>query len=354
MNGKLTLAIVSLLVFLTGCTKKQFVVDFALDSNVDGNYRMLFYASDSKQGFWMETMAPVEHGKFSYTAPAVNPTLVYILDSSTKRPSAVFYAEKGDKITISGSGNNPLAWKISGNSVSENWTAWRLDNMSRLEKGNPETINRCVKDYVERNPDNRLSPLLLLTMFDRRVAPSEFERLWNNLPAKSRSDKVLRLVASAELTSSSPFKLSDDNSLNLPSGVVKPFRLHSLQNGVDTVNTSLNPTIILFWHSQDNTRHESVAELRRLSHEFPDSASRNIVDISLDADSLTWTGSCTRDSLLKTVRGWIPQGEASKLALQLGVASTPTFVVLAPGGKVRYSGLDIADATDNFRKLIRK
>ena len=82
-------------------------------------------------------------------------------------PKAAFYAERGDKIKITGEGSDPYSWNISGNRLTEEWNVWRLDNKTVLSSGDYSKINTAVEKYVKANQDNPLSTLLLLILFQQ-------------------------------------------------------------------------------------------------------------------------------------------------------------------------------------------
>lgn len=347
---QLLIAAVCLLLLATGCGKKEFVVDFSLDSEVNGNFRIIYFASDARNAFWMESAAPVEGGKYHFTGPLVRPSLVYVFSHSDTEPSAIFYVEKGSVITVTGKGNNPSTWSFDGNKLTKEWSDWRLANSDALASSDPGKVNEAIAAYIVKNQDSRLSPLLLLTSYNRNVDPEGFMRLWKKIPEKVRGDKVVKLASAAEFASSVPFSPQGTELSYAPVRKMEKLRIHSLRNGLDTV-TPDRPTLLWFWHREDSGRNGAIDSLRAVVKAWPDSAARNIVDISLDPDSVSWAGSCSGDSLKSTVRGWMPQGEVSPLAMKLGVVSTPAYIVADKTGKIVYRGSVIKDALGKFRAL---
>lgn len=343
-------AAVCLILLLTGCGKKEFVVDFALDSDVSGNFRIVYFAADSRNAFWMEAAAPVEGRKYRFTGPLVRPSLVFLFGPSDNEPSAIFYVEKGSKIKVTGKGSNPATWSFEGNKLTKEWSDWRLANADALASCDPKKINEAVAAYISLHPDNRLSPLLLLTSYYRNTDPEGFLRLWRKIPEKVRSEKIVELAAASEFVSALPYSPEGTVLSLAPAKRLEKMRLHSLANGVDTVKPN-RPTLLFFWHREDSGRQPAIDSLKAIAKAWPDSAARNIVDISFDPDSVSWAGSCSADSLTKTVRGWFPQGETAPLAMKLGVVATPAFIVADKSGKIIYRGTVLKEAMTKFRAL---
>lgn len=326
---------------LCSCVKNEVSVSFNLPTKVNDAYKMVYYASDPVKGWYTETVAAVQQGKAKVTLVTRNPSLVFIMDHGAV-PRAVFYIERGDKIKISGDGANPISWNISGNEISEEWTAWRIASRTALSSADSGKINKAVADYVRKNPENPLSTLLLLTYYDRNADPDNFRLLWEKLKGKALEPKWLQLVSRADMLTETPlFPQSVDSQI-----------LHTLGNGVDTVRFGKLPAIFYFWRDTDSDRAQDIESLRTLSKDFPDSASRIISDICFDADSISWTNKARRDSTSKIIRGWQPRAETDSVIMRLGVHRTPWFIVLDKKGVRKYSGDSREDADSAFRKTL--
>lgn len=294
----------------------------------------------------METVVPVSGGKGSTTCAAVNPCIVYVL-SSGNAPAIAFYAERGDKMEISSDSPDPLTWMVKGNELSEQWSQWRIDNLTALRSGDPKNINAAVAKYVKANSDSRLSVLLMLTSFDRRRDPSGFRKLWNSLSEDARDPALIEMAGRADVTSS---KLPEVSS-KFPSLVLATTR----SNGyADTLRTSVGKgSIILFWHNSMNNRTAEMLTLRSLDRDFPDTTKRLMADICLDYDSVAWRMPLPGDSLKHTIRGWLPRGEADSQLTGLGIGATPCWVVTDAKGKILYIGDDSESAGKKFRAIMK-
>lgn len=343
---KLALFISIICMSLTGCGGQRFSIEFALPADCNQSVRMMYYASDKKTGRLTETVAPLHGGKGRAEGATVRPSIVFVFTGSGT-PVISFYVERGDKIKITGNSPDPLEWKVKGNKLSEAWSDWRLENIKALQSHQPERINEAVAKFVKRNPDNPLSTLLLLTSYDRRTDEKGYAKLWNSLGEKALDPNLIELVGRIDQP--------DMNPVASEKKIHQFVMASAAESGVDTIDAAkTRATILFFWHASEPKRRESIDTLRRLAKAFPDSTARNITDICLDSDSTSWKMSITRDSLRKTIRGWMPRGEADETAITLGVVATPLFIVADSTGRSIYRGDVPGDAAKAFRKLLKK
>lgn len=325
---------------LASCGKKEVILRFSLPKDMSSNIRVVHYASDKRGGIMIESVATVMGGQGELRAPTINPTLLYIY-AGGNLPLTV-YAEKGDKITISGSDTNPDHWTVDGNEVNEELSLWRNAHASTLYSGTPSEINEAVADYVERNPDNPASALLLLTSFYRQEDENLFVRLWYGLGEKADKDRWLRMVSRADMPTS---------AVRYP-GKLKSVVFRSLANGLDTIRpSSAGATMLFFWVNGLDDRKDMIDSLKVLAKEYPDSASRIIADVCLDPDSISWRSPLRRDSVKNIARFWVPAGMADQRLMNLQVSRLPFFMVVAPNGIQTYRGSDVGKAMEAFRAL---
>lgn len=344
MKFKSWLLLTLMALLAVACKKNEVDVIFDLDNKVNGNYRLVYYASDPRQGWFAEVVTPVQNGKFEAKCLTRNPTVVFIF-YDTNEPAAAFYAERGDKIVITGDSPNPASWKISGNKLTEKLSLWLEKNRDVLTSRDPARINKAVETYVNDNLKDPLSVLLLCVYFDRSTDSRKFTTIWNKLDQKALDPMIVDLVNCADIISGSL------PETDIPSGVT----LSTAYNGADSVkikNTKGN--IFYFWNTGAENRKETIEILKTLSMEFPDSASRNIVDVCMESDSLAWSFPLRSDSLSKTVRAWAPKGVNDETLMKLGINRVPSLIVIDSNGKKIYKGSDGEKAASEFRKLMKK
>lgn len=318
----------------TGCIHPHFEVNFDLSENVTSTYRMVYYASNKKTGLYVETPVIPDAGKATVKCPDSNPCLVYIYYGSSN-PSLIFWAERGDKITISGTDSDPESWNVTGNKINEEWSRWRTENLQMLHNG-PEAINAVVEKFVNENPSNKLSTLLLLCYFNRSVDNAKFQKLWDSLSKRAITDKILQAAARNDL-------LNPDNSDKLTD-----VELRSLENGCDTLRATGHASIIYLWYNGRPERHSAIDTLKKLHADFPD---ETIADICLEPDSTSWRAALHADSLSGTIRAWMPRGPADPWLMQTGITTPCSFIVADKSGNIKYRGKDIYKASQTFRKL---
>lgn len=342
-SKKIIPLLICLTALMAACGKKAFNIVFSLPPETNANYTAIFYASDKRGGMTMETVAVISQGKGELKGPAVNPTVVYLFPG--KGQPIVIYAERGDNIEVAGADMNPFSWTVSGNDINKELSAWRNDNAASLAKNNPDTTNLAVARYVYAHPESQISPLLLLTSFDRKADETLFRRLWQALTPDSDPRKWADIVGRADIPAA---------STRVP-GKLRSLALRSLATGLDTIHTdSVKATILFFWNNGQKDRSQHIDSLKVLTKEYPDSSSRTIADICLDPDSLSWRSPLRRDSLKGVVRMWAPAGMADQKLMKLGVTRSPYYLVISPDGMQRYRGSDQEDAFREFRILAGK
>ena len=335
-------ALLLILTILTGCVKDEVNVKFMLPESVNDAYRMVYYASDPTTGFYVEKVAVVQKGKAEINFSTGNPTVIFIMRGEGA-PIAAFYAERGDKIKITGEDSNPLSWRISGNEISDKWSDWRIANQKILSSGDEEKINKTVSDFVDKNREAPLSTILLSFYYDRNLSDKEFQATWKKLKGEAVKQKWIELVSRNDMVSGKPF-FTDK---------VSRIVLHSIGTGADTLETAKTPAILYFWRRDDKNKEDAMKMLRKLAKEHPDSAKRFIADICFDSDSVLWHNSLRRDSLERTIRAWNPLGELDSVFSRLGVSGTPLFIVFDKKGLPVYKGEDIDKAEESFRNRVK-
>lgn len=333
-------ALMVMAVLLTACVKNRFVVEFALDDNVSVNCRLVYYASSKNQGITIENYVPVNNGKASAECPTRFPAVVS-LSVPGSSSSIFFWAERGDKIVVTGQGTDPLNWDVSGNDINRRWSKFRKENSKALASGNAEAINGSIAEYVNKNTDDPLSALLMLCSYDRNKNPEQWLTLWNKISDKCKKRELIQATGFSDLAS------MDEPTV---SRKLKDMVVRSAGRGCDTLRFSKSKKgFIYLWMAGEDNRKNSVDSLRRLRQAYSDSSRYLIADLCMDTDSLMWQASVKSDSLKGVVRGWVPRGVADTDIMQLGIGTTPWYIVTESNRTV-YSGNTLMDALKAFRK----
>lgn len=321
---------------LPGCGKNRFELEFHLPDSYDNPLRIQYFAYSSHQAFREEITIPVIGGKGKVMAPVAHPTVVYLYPGASSTPALMFLADKGETITISGENSNVPEWSVDGSDINREWSQWRKDNADAL-RGQASEINKAVARYVEKNSDNPLSTLLLLTTYRRRDDENGYARLWKLLKGDATDMKYIRAVDRSDQQTS-------DYSGSVPIGEMRLY-----VKGDSMLNLSMEKsqgTLLYFWKGNASERIHTKDSLKNLySRIEKDTLPLQIADISFDIDSVGWSATIRRDSVNgKWPRAWSPAGEMNPALRALDVPFTPYFIVIDNGGVQKYRGKDFAEA----------
>ncbi|MDE5797144.1 MAG: DUF4369 domain-containing protein [Muribaculaceae bacterium] len=338
----LKIVVAAVVIMCAACTRNEFNMNLDLSEVGTADFQVVYYASDSRQGFYVETNMVAREGKGTLRGITRYPTLVYITSRHIHEPLVV-YAERGDKISLKGDSPDQLAWEVTGNKINDEWSAWRMSNASALRSGRPDSINAAVAQFVRQQPESKLSLLLMLTTFVRRADPQLYRELWKDLDSELRHSGLVQLAGRPDQRGASVSQAARVESMVLRG-----------RGRLDTVITSRVPaTILCFWMNNNSRRRQQLMDsIRALATEFPDSASRSIVDICMNSDSVTWISPLHRDSLKGVTRSWMPLGTTDPAALAIGVGYLPCLVVVDKAGDIVYQGDSISLAMKTFRQLM--
>lgn len=352
------LIFIALSLMAGGCLKNEFHVTFQLPEDVNSTYRLSYYASDSRGGLQIETAVAIASGKGEMIGMTRKPTLCTISTGLSDIPGAIFYAERGDKIVISGKDSDPLNWNIEGNKITKALTEWRLENADLIrearnvargaeEREARRKLNKAVEKYVEANPDSKASAFLLFSYFDAYTDPAGFKHLAHLVDESDVAEQVRYLLSRQDIDTSTPL-VADKPKLKLADMV-----LPNNSGSADSLRlaSSSAPTIIYYWRRNDSEYYNLIDSLKLLAKWRPDTTSMVIADICLTSDSIQWVSEIRRDSLKHTLRSFMPAGMADPAAMSHGVGSTPWFIVSAGKGKAIYAGSDFSEAAKKFRAL---
>ncbi len=335
---------------LSSCVKDNFSLRLQFPADYVGNYLVAYYSWNSDRGAWVEQTASVQGGVAEVECASHKPTLVYVSDASSPSKYIVVYAEKGDKITISGESSDMRTWKVTGNKIAGELAAWE----AQASPGEtPEQRNARVAAFVKKNPKSKVSAILLLTAFDRRGNPEEFVKLWNIVDKDVRTNELIEMCECPDLQG---VLFGIDAAGNLKAAAEKRlalFIVRSEGNGIDTLTLAKKPSFIYFYRDNNDARNQAIDSLRALVKAYPDSAKRIICDVASDIDSVTWMSALRYDTLSKVVRGWAPHGLTDENLVKAGVSRLPWYRVASAKGKVEYSGAELDSALKVFRRQMK-
>lgn len=344
MNRILILLSLILLIGASACKKNEFNIEIELTNSISTDCRVVYYASDPRQGFQVETGIIVTDGKGTLLGVTRFPTLVYIFSPASRFP-LVLYAERGDRLLLKGDSGNLIEWCAEGNSLSEELSQWRIEARNQLLSGSPELVNSAVENFVRKNPDSDTSLILMLCYFTRADHEKEYASLWNSLSSDLRSSPLVELVGRADQL--------DGAKVVMPKFSMLPVRVKGGSADTLRLNPGARGALIVFWSQASNDRRSLIDSLKALSRRYPDSTRRVIADICVDPDSTSWIYGTNYDSLRHTLRGWMPLSISDKGAMELGVDRIPMVIVADSSGNILYSGSPAPEAFSKFRTLMK-
>lgn len=325
---------------LCSCTKNEFNLVFNLDENITDNYNVTYYASSVEGGLTVQSVASVMKGKCQLKGITKLPTLVYITARRSSVPLVV-YVEKGSSIDISGDSNQPFSWKATPGAINDSISKWRFENIEAFESKNQDEINSAVADYIVNHPSDPASLIILMSYFQRSDNEFQYIDLMSKMEVPDKENWI-KLIGRADQL----------NTMLATPGRIENMVVRSSLGGTDTIRfDGEKPGFVLFWQNDLKERKTLIDSLKVLVKEFPDSSSRIIADINLDADSVIWKNSLKRDSLNKVMRLWSPAGLGDKAVMKLKVSAIPYFIVFDKNGNQSYRGIEIEEAMEKFRNI---
>ncbi|MCM1370086.1 MAG: hypothetical protein NC204_06905 [Candidatus Amulumruptor caecigallinarius] len=337
---KILFSLLLVATMLSGCKKSEFKVKVELPASVEQTYTLLYYASDSQKGWLTEGVLQVHGGKGEYTGATILPTLVYVFNGGNE-PATIFYAEKGDNISVAGDSKDPASWKFKGNKITEQLSDWQTANRTVLASRDSKKINGAVKKYVASNSDNPVAAIILQSYFTRIGNSDEFSRLMSSLKGDAADSKWTNLVSRNDLMGNTVSK----------GGLPQKILLKSIPSGCDTISTGKVPALLYFSSSEAESYREDIMQLRDLCKAYGDSSKRVIANISFDTDSVRRSFMVRSDSLPKAIQAWMPLGISDPTAVAMGVSSVPCCIVIDSKRNVIYKGTDVKSAANAFKAI---
>ena len=341
MKSRLFIIPLLLMLVLSGCLRNQMTLTFDLAPNVNTPCRIVYYASAKKGGMLKESYAQITNGKGEMKLPQGYPAIMFLFSSSSNNPSAIIYAERGDKITVTGNGSDISSWNIGGNKVTEALTEWRLKNKGVLAGNNEEKLNAAVAEYVKKNPDSDAAAILLYVYFQRRGHEIEFANLFALLGKGVRNDKdLMNALSAADLLTGMV------EATKVPSEII----LTGSEGYADTLKIGKGTSAMLMFtggrtDSQDKISTDSLKNFLAKRN------GKTVAELYSETDSLSWRRHLENDSVTGLRRLWMPLGIADSIAINLGVKRIPYYIILDSKGKEIYRGDNFKEASSKFETL---
>lgn len=329
---------------LGSCTKNEFKIKGSLEGAGTQNLRFVYYASDDKKGLVMESVVPVVNGVFDYSGIIRNPSIIWIFKPDHTLLN-VLYVERGNEMTVTGKIDSPYAWKVTGNELQEALSKWQSDNEGMLMGRDAATTSKAVAKYVKENPTDKLSALLLMSMYSDKNRVDERKELWDSLDEDIRDEDLLNAVTGMR-----------QYIINQASKA----KVHQMSfcSFADTM-TVFSPrkskvSVLYLWRIKEEHHKTDITALKKIADKYTKAKQLQIADINLDRDTSLWRRDARVDSVDKWERMWAVGAEMNKSISRLNVPRTPYFIVVDSTGTQIYRG-DVPSEMENaINRVINK
>ena len=327
---KSLLSIVALLALLSlaACGGGAFRISGKLSDAGTQNLRIVYLSGDSIVSQWV----PAVGGEFKFDGKVNDLSVVYLYSAQMQLIAHVA-VDSGDDISLEGSIADCYNVKVTGSDVNEQWNKFIRDHAADFKAMRADKTDCAIADFVEKNPDNVVSTLLLTCDYTD-ITGAEAQRLMKKISKQAKPEQLLSLYASFF------------NGNNLSSKKIDALKLRDGSDSIVLVRTYDHPaSVIFFWRANDSGRQSIVGELRSLQKD----TRLQVVDICLDSDTISWRRIIDGDSVrwghYKAIGGVVDQTVSS-----LNVKGSPYFIVADSTGTQIYRGKKIDDVKSVLKK----
>lgn len=334
-----TLYILALAVLAVACGDDT---EFRIAGEVQGlgtrAVNMLYVADGSVRSV---STAAID-GKFDLRGNSSDYTMVELfVGAKGNVPLARMLVKNGQTLHCKLDIENPSENEIKGNKPSEQWCRFVRDNAAVLYDGTPGMVNSAVKKYVESNPDNIVSSLLMLTSY-------------NSVNNESRADSLFAVIAPearpAKLVDDYRLLLSYNNSAAL-NAKVRSFTLYSAGDSLERYSAYKSAYSLLYFTDGTKRSDTIVRQIRRPYDDYTRRRFR-VVEVSFAPDSAAWKRA-SADSLGWT-RVWAPGGVAHSSFDALNIPRVPFYILADSTGAQVYRGSELRQAMDSLDSRLKK
>lgn len=327
---------------LSGCggNSNEFSVEGTLN-NLGG--RPLYAVYQLESGIVVDTLRP-QNGYISFknSSPVLIPIQFYYFD---KTPFAQIYVQNGDRIELSGDGQDPFGLKVKGSSLNkelfkfnqenkellQSWMAERNASASGSRTRRFDQLSRelqgVVATYVGKHRDSPVSAILLNDYLLGEADEACCDSLIGLL-----DEGVLAGGAGAPLVGYREFKAE------LKKDSVLPYL--ALVTKVDTTLVvdaeKARATLLCFWAAETAGSRQYENFLNQMVAR--DDSAVQVIDISLDRDSALWHKTIAADTVRWT-RLWAKGGYLYPGVKKLQIHRLPYLMVADSAGRVVARGL---------------
>lgn len=319
-----------LLILLSACGgKKTETVKVSGEIKGLGNDTLYIYGADK---FYdrMDTLF-AKDGKFSATLSPDTLVAAWLLfGNDTPYP---LFMNKGEKIRITGTADDPSTLEISGNSANEELTAF-LKEVNGLGTPSPKVMEEKAAQFIHSHPASLASIYLLDRYFIQKANPDylqikEFtDRMTGELKDRPFIDELLDRIEEEEKAAV---------------GKIVPYFTLPNAKGEKKTRSDFKDKYVLmhFWASWDTVSRADNTLYRRIYKKSEKNKAFALLGISLDIDKDKWQQAVKTDSLeweqVCDFSGW-----NTDITKQLAIRTLPHNVLLTPSGRIE--GINLTES----------
>lgn len=303
------LSVVVCLLSMSSCGDSEtFTIEGTVDGNATINLRFIYYSGNNL----VRGLTAARDGKFEYKGSVSAPTIIEILDNDY-RPLGRLFVANGDRIECQLTRNNPYDIKVSGSDISSRWAKFLNDNAAAL--ASPQA-NSLIAGYVADNPDDIVSTLLMLTSYDSSTNALTADSLMATISPDVRPSVLVDGFNSLLL------RLVSEST----SGAVTPIPCLNMNDSLVDADAAARPWSLIVISDNSSGRADSITPALRRLNRKPMRPTLQLLDISVDRDTIAWHNSVRADSASwRTL--WVAGSLASPGIDRLGVPAVPYFIV---------------------------
>lgn len=327
-----------MLFLLCSCSDPTtFTVKGEIDGGGTQNMRAIYYAD----GTTNLLVIPVSDGKFKVEGNLTQPTMIEFF-SANKKLLGRGYVEPGDELECKFYKDDLYKAEITGNEVSERWTKFLKDNSKALSSNNTDKINGLIKKYINNNKDDILSTLLLLTEYSTPDNEMEAAKLLSSINPEARPQILIE-----------SYEALLDRYTNVKAN--EKLSMISYYSSTDSLKTiipySTSYSVVAFSNNETRNNGEIADTMRSLRDKYH-TRRLQVVDISLDTDTLEWKKSIKSDSATWQ-QGWVVGAVSAHSIDRLGITRLPFYIVADSTGKQLYRGTSLSKVTDEVNEVLK-
>lgn len=329
--------LVSLLALqLTGCGNSHFTIKGDFSDGGTQNVRIVYVDGDRIASEWITLI----DNKFTFEGSAESPTILYIFNQQRKIIAHAL-VKNGDKISISGEIKKNYRTKVSGTDLNEEWNNFINEFSDLLETHRYRRFDEIIDSFIDCNPDNIVSTLLLLNDYSDLTDDEKVKEKLSKISSKAQPNYVMN-----------NYYVIQTMNIEQKRQKVMTMPLYSSRDSIENFSPYKHTmSLIYFWNTEDNSRKTDVRELKSIekTHRADNFA---IIDINLDTDTIKWKRTVRRDSITWP-RYWAVGGVMNRQLSFLQLSETPYYIVVDSTGTQSYSGQSLPEAIATVERKIK-